>query len=216
MNKVGKFISLEGSDGAGKTSNIAILKQFLEERGYAVHVTREPGGNGSEVCEKIREILLDKGNKICAKTEMLLMAASRAEHIEKVILPYLRAGHVVLSDRYVDSSYAYQGFGRGLEDATFKVNQFATDGLEPDFTLFFDIPFEESQRRLAERHRRSGDNNRLDNETVEFKKAVYDGYQQCFLNFPHRMVRIDALPELPVVQAKVLEWARIHFPVLEG
>lgn len=212
MKKIGKLITLEGADGSGKSTNAKVLKEFLESQGYSVHLTREPGG--SEVGEKIRDILLN--NKISGVTETLLFAAARADHIEKVIKPHLAHGTIVISDRFVDSSYAYQGWGRVLYDETLMVNDMALQGFEPDHTLFFDIPLEESIRRLEERNRRLSDNNRLDDESLHFKDRVFKGYQHCLKTYSHRMVRIDALPEPEEVAAKVIAWARLHFPPVEA
>ncbi len=208
MSKVGKFISLEGADGAGKSTNVKVLKSFLESQGYKVLVTHEPNG-------KYRDIILNE--KLTGLAEMFMFAANRAEHVAKLIKPHLEKGYIVISDRYVDSSYAYQGSGRDLEEETLIVNDWAMQGLMPDHTLFFDIPFEESIRRLEERNRRASDiaNNRLDDETVEFKRKVFSGYEKCLKLYSHRMVRIDALPEEAEVAAKVIAWARIHFPAVE-
>lgn len=203
----GKFITFEGPDGSGKTTNAAVLAMHLRERGYKVIVTREPGG--CPLSENIRELLL--GNKMDPVTEMLLMAASRREHLKHKIVPALYAGHVVISDRFYDSSIAYQGFGRGLFNETTAVNEIVLEGFQPDYTLFFDIPLEESSRRLAERNRRKGDNNRIDEESDEFKKAVHTGYDHQFRKNQHRMFRINALPDSDDVAQQVIRWANSIF-----
>lgn len=206
----GAFITFEGPDGAGKTTNIRVMQETLEERGYSVVITREPGG--TPVGEKLREILLN--DYVDSITEMLLMAAARREHLVNVIKPLMGAGNIVISDRFVDSSYAYQGFGRQLLDETYIANDWVLAGFQPNHTLFFDIPLEESIRRLNERQRRSTDNDRLDKEKLEFKHQVYLGYQHALKTAPNRMVRIDALPEPEVVAEKVRAWVRQHFPVV--
>ena len=143
---MGVFVSLEGPDGSGKTMQIGLLRESLEKAGYRVLCTREPGGPSSS--EEIRKVLLDPANqKMTARTEALLYAAARAQHVEEVIRPALEEGCIVISDRFTDSSLVYQGIGRGLGvEKVREINAFATDGLEPDLTLVIQIDYEEGLR----------------------------------------------------------------------
>lgn len=137
----GKFITVEGSDGSGKTSFINFATEYLKEEGYKVITTREPGG--TEFSEKVRELLFDSSNDIDAKTESLLFCASRRDHIVKKILPHVNDGYIVICDRFVDSSIAYQSYGRGLsKQDILDINAYATDNLEPDLTLYFCVDVE--------------------------------------------------------------------------
>lgn len=134
----GYFISVEGGDGSGKSTQMQRIEAYLTEMGQEVLLTREPGG--TPMAEKIREMILDPANRdLTGRAEMLLYAAARAQHVEEKILPALRAGKTVLSDRFTDSSIAYQGFGRGLGDMVAEVNHIATGGVEPDLTIFLNI-----------------------------------------------------------------------------
>lgn len=134
----GYFISVEGGDGSGKSTQMQKIEAYLTEMGQEVLLTREPGG--TPMAEKIREMILDPANRdLTGRAEMLLYAAARAQHVEEKILPALRAGKTVLSDRFTDSSIAYQGFGRGLGDMVAEVNRIATGGMEPDLTIFLNI-----------------------------------------------------------------------------
>ena len=134
----GYFISVEGGDGSGKSTQMQKIEAYLTEMGQEVLLTREPGG--TPMAEKIREMILDPANRdLTGRAEMLLYAAARAQHVEEKILPALRAGKTVLSDRFTDSSIAYQGFGRGLGDMVAEVNRIATGGVEPDLTIFLNI-----------------------------------------------------------------------------
>ena len=141
----GLFITIEGGDGAGKSTQIENISRFFEEKGLVVMHTREPGGTA--ISEKLREILLDKDNKeMEAVTEMLIYAASRAQHVREKVMPALERGEIVICDRFVDSSVAYQAYGRGLGDMVAEVNSHATGGLEPDITFWLDIDRESGNR----------------------------------------------------------------------
>lgn len=187
MNE-GFFITIEGPDGAGKSTQIPLIKGFLESRGLEVVLTREPGG--TLIGEKIRELLLDKEHQEMSDiTEALLYAASRAQHVEELIKPALKEGKVVLCDRFVDSSLVYQGMGRGLGIKTIKsINNFATSGLEPDLTIFLDIAPEIGLQRVKSRE----EEDRLEQEKLEFHKKVYEGYIELVHMYPQRMKVIDA------------------------
>lgn len=184
--KKGLFISIEGLDGAGKSTQMQFIKEFLEKRSFQVLLTREPGG--TNIGEKIREILLDPQHQEMADmTEALLYAASRAQHVEEFILPALKEGKVVLCDRFVDSSIAYQGGARGLgQQAVKDINSFATRGLQPNLQIF-DISPEISLGRI---HPEKVD--RLEQEKVEFHKGVYDTYLSLAKENPNRIKIVKA------------------------
>lgn len=184
----GLFITFEGNDGSGKSSALQTVKQELLELGYDVIYTREPGG--SPIAEKIREVILDKDNVgMDPKTEALLYAASRREHIVKTILPALEAGKVILCDRFLDSSLAYQGYSRdlGLENVL-EMNQFATEGLYPDLTILVCTRPEIGMSRIKKDER---DMDRLELEKMTFHNKVYDGYIALSGKFKDRIVVIN-------------------------
>lgn len=168
---IGKFISLEGPDGSGKTSVIKELKKQLNDLGYEVVTTREPGG--SPIAERIREVILDVNNTAMdAKTEALLFAASRRQHLVETILPALEEGKIVLSDRFIDSSIAYQGVARGIPaEDIWAINQFGIEDHMPDLTLLIDVSAEVGLERIYKaRGQRQFD--RLDQESIEFHQLV--------------------------------------------
>ena len=161
MNR-GLFITFEGPDGSGKTTQIKMLAQHCAERGFDVVLTREPGG--TPISEKIRNIILDPGNiEMAGTTEALLYAASRAQHVSQLIIPSIEQGRIVLCDRFVDSSIAYQGFARGLGDGVRVINEFATLGIRPDLTFFFDVDPETAHARNVA----SGKSDRLELEAID-------------------------------------------------
>ena len=197
----GLFITIEGPDGAGKTSVINELYprlQTIAKKG--IIKTREPGGG--EISEKIREILLDPGhNEMDERTEALLYAASRRQHLVEVILPALNQGKIVICDRFVDSSLAYQGAGRriGLEEIA-RINEFATEGTKPDFTLYLDVDSDTGLRRIQKNRAYQFD--RLDSEGLEFHQRVRHAYLKLAEEDPFRIHRVDARMSLPdVVEA---------------
>ncbi len=183
------FITLEGPEGAGKTTQLRGLADFLRQRGLSVVTTREPGGTA--IGDQIRHVLHDTAN--CAMSpaaEVLLYAASRAQLVAEVIRPALAAGHVVLCDRYADSTMAYQGYGRGLDrDDLAVLTAIATGGLRPDLTLLLDLAVE---RGLARRRDMGEEMNRLDLETVDFHRRVRAGYLALAAAEPARWWRVDA------------------------
>lgn len=207
--KSGYFITFEGPDGAGKTTVINKLVDLLN-LGDEVLLTREPGG--SKIAEKIREIILDpKNEEMDDKTEALLYAAARAQHLEEVINPALKAGKLVISDRYLDSSLAYQGMGRGLGiDAVYQINQFATDGLLPDLTILLDLKPEEGLKRIGKY--RSED--RLELAGLEFHQKVYTGYQEVAKKYPERVKMVDASQSVDQVVADCLQLIKENLPNL--
>jgi len=193
------FITFEGSEGSGKTSQIESLGGFLCQSGYDVLTTREPGGTG--IGEQIRAVLSNLENTAMQpRTEILLFQASRAQLVEEVIQPHLRKGGVVLCDRYADSTLAYQGYGYQLELEPLRaLISFATGGLKPDLTLFLDVEVEEGLRRRS----RGGELNRLDTYELDFYKRVRQGYMQLISEEPHRWVIIDAGGPPDQVQAAI-------------
>lgn len=198
----GTLISFEGPEGAGKSSILEAILPLLEEKGIPYITTREPGG--VDIAEKIRQVILDPDHtSMDAKTELLLYIASRRQHLVERVLPALAAGKVVLLDRFIDSSVAYQGYGRGLsvEDIEW-LNQFATDGLKPDLTLYFDLDVEEGLARIARNQEREV--NRLDLEGLELHYKVRKGYLALAEKEPERIVKIDASQPFEAVLADVL------------
>lgn len=183
------FITLEGSEGSGKSSQVGPLVAALKESGYDVIATREPGG--TPIGDQIRAVLHDMANTdMHARTEILLFQAARAQHVEQLILPSLKAGKIVVCDRYADASMAYQGYGRetDLEQLKFLIN-YATCGLKPDLTLFLDVDVEEGLRR---RLKSGGEWNRLDALKLAFYQRVRDGYLSLVHEDPDRWVVINA------------------------
>lgn len=189
---LGKFITIEGTDGSGKTTVTKMLEEYLLNKGYKVITTREPGG--VDVSEKIRNIILFED--IDPKTEALLFAASRREHIIKKIIPALSAGYVVLCDRFLDSSIAYQVFGRNLDEQNvLDINSFALEGLEPDLTLYFDVDINTGLSRVSNRI----ENNNLDNEQNDFYIRVKKGYDYTSEKYQNRVVKINANNDINTV-----------------
>lgn len=184
----GFFITVEGMDGCGKTTQINKMVQYLRRQGRYVVTTREPGG--TSLGEKIRQILLDVDNKnMSAEAELMLYAASRAQLVSSLVLPAVSEGKIVICDRFVDSSIAYQGFGRNLGmDVVEKVNSYALQGCKPDLTIFFDV----SPQEVLYRKIRSDKEDRIESETIEFHERVYQGYQQLARQDKERIKIIDA------------------------
>ncbi|MDO5457501.1 MAG: dTMP kinase [Atopococcus tabaci] len=202
---LGRFISFEGPDGSGKTS---VLEQILPEiRKWTdknVILTREPGG--SEIAESVRHIILKPENTAMdSRTEALLYAASRRQHLAERVLPALNRGDWVITDRYVDSSIAYQGVARGIGiEEVYEMNQFATEGLMPELTLYLDVRAEVGLSRI-ERNRHVDEINRLDKEKLEFHQQVRQGYLQVLERFPERIVKINAENDIDTVSKECLE-----------
>ncbi|WP_144463407.1 dTMP kinase [Siminovitchia fortis] len=196
----GLFITLEGPEGAGKTTMIEKLAEDLAVDGVEVLATREPGGIG--IAEKIRTIILDKEHTMMdPRTEALLYAAARRQHLTEKVLPALREGKVVLCDRFIDSSLAYQGYARGLGiDEVYAINEFAIQGAMPDATLYFDIEPEMGLKRIARNAGREV--NRLDLEKVGFHRKVREGYHLLLQRFPDRIILIDASAPIDSVYQK--------------
>ena len=191
------FISIEGPDGSGKSSAIKIVYDRLISEGYKIVQTREPGG--TPISEKIREIILDKNNtEMDGRTEALLYAASRRQHLVQKVWPSLKEGYLVFCDRYLDSSLAYQGYARELGiDEVLNINLFATENSFPDLTLLFDIDPEIGLQRIASNSKREV--NRLDLEKLEFHKKVRAGYLLIAKKYPDRIKIINASKPLDEV-----------------
>ena len=191
------FITFEGGEGSGKSSALHLIDERLRKDGYETVLTREPGG--TPIAEQIRNVILDKGNTAMdSRTEALLYAASRRQHLVEKVWPALKAGKVVLCDRYLDSSLAYQGGARGLGiDNVLGVNMFATEGTFPDLTLLFDIEPELGLQRIAANASREV--NRLDLEKIEFHRGVRKTFLSLAERYPERFVIIDASQPLDKV-----------------
>ncbi len=198
----GKFISFEGPDGSGKTSVIKVVEKYFQDLGYEVIITREPGG--IKISEKIRDIIHDVEHKeMDPRTEALLYAASRAQHLNQKIIPAVDAGKVVLCDRYVDSSLAYQGFGRNLGfEEVLNINMFAIDGYFPDLTIFVDVLPEIGLKRVFSSDDR--EKNRLDLEPLKFHKKIYDGYQKIIKRYPNRIKKVNGDQPIELVAEEAI------------
>jgi len=193
------FITLEGPDGGGKSTQAALLVDFLRQRGCDVLATREPGGTA--IGDQIRLVLSNLENTAMhPRTEILLFQASRAQHVEQVIRPHLMKGGVVVCDRYADSTLAYQGYGHQVDLARLRsIVEFATGGLKPGLTLLLDIDAEEGLRRRT----KSGEWNRLDAYDLAFHQRVRQGYFELVGQEPERWVKIDASRSPQAVQADI-------------
>jgi dTMP kinase len=191
------FITLEGPEGSGKTSQLPALGAFLREAGYDVIITREPGGTA--VGDQIRAVLMNMNNvSIVPRTEILLFLAARAQHVDEVIRPALAAGKLVLCDRFGDSTLAYQGFGHQTDlDILQTLLDFSTGGLKPDLTLLVDVPVEEG---MARKHHNSSEWNRLDAYDLAFHERVRQGYFALAEAEPERWLIIDATKDKDRVQ----------------
>ncbi len=198
----GLFITIEGPEGAGKTTIIGMLATALMERGMKVIVTREPGG--IPIAEQIREVILNKENTAMdARTEALLYAAARRQHLVEKVLPHLQEGSIVLCDRFIDSSLAYQGYARGLGiDEVYSINHFAIEGKMPDATFYFDIDPKIGLDRIGQHKGREV--NRLDLEELHFHEKVREGYHLLLDRFKDRIIMIDASQSVEHVFQKAL------------
>ena len=184
----GLFITFEGIEGSGKTTQITRLATYLAQEGYPVVTTREPGG--THFGEQIRNVLLSVNTgKLCAETELFLYLASRTQHLHEIILPSLRTGKIVLCDRFSDATLAYQGSGRRLADGPVKkVVAYAAQGIQPDLTLLLDLDVEKGLSRVQYR----GTSNRLDRESLQFHQRVRRGYLKLARSEPRRIRMVDA------------------------
>jgi dTMP kinase len=210
----GTFITFEGIDGSGKSTQLRLLADFLRKQGCDVLATREPGG--TPVGLRLRAALLDGKEEVDPLTELLVFAADRAQHVRRVLRPALESDRVVLSDRYADATIAYQGAGRGFApELISEIVQLATEGLKPDLTLLFDLPVNESvirTRRRSEGKSRSHPGDRLDAEDMEFHLRVRDSYLRLAAEEPERFRIIESSGPLEITQNQVKE---IIVPFLE-
>jgi dTMP kinase len=205
------FITFEGIDGCGKSTQLRMLASELRLRGQEVVVTREPGG--TPLGGRIRQLLLDSEEQVDPLAELLLYAADRAQHVRTHVRPALDSGHIVLSDRYADATVAYQGAGRGFPDELVsELVALATGGLMPHLTLIFDLPVDESQRRQAHRTSKGHKRDRLDAEDAAFHTRVRDAYLRIAAAEPERVRVIDASGSVQETQALVM---RAVMPLLE-
>ena len=183
--KKGLFITFEGADGCGKTTQLKLLAEYLKNIGREVVITREPGGKG--LGEKVREILLNYEGEVSDRCESFLFLADRAQNIDIIVNPAVEEGKIVLCDRHIDSTVAYQGFGRGLDIERIKMlNDIATNGRKPDLTIVFDIDVETSQKRVG------SDKDRMESAGIEFHNRVRNGYLQIANDEPERIKVVNS------------------------
>lgn len=196
--KRGLFISIEGPDGSGKSTQINLLRDFFNCQERAVILTREPGG--TVISEKIRQIILDKEHtEMDPMTEALLYAAARAQHVAEIIKPALEEGITVICDRFVDSSIAYQGYGRQLAQPVQVINEYAVAGCMPDVTFLLKIDPSVGKKRIREEEQ-----DRLEKEKLEFHQAVFQGYLAMEKAYPQRIIGIDASRSIEEVSQDIL------------
>ena len=200
----GIFITMEGPDGSGKSTQIALLKEYLEAEGYNVLITREPGG--TTISEAIRGIILNKDyTEMSPVTEMLLYASARAQLIAEVVGPELDKGNAVISDRFVDSSLVYQGMARGLGvDAVYEVNKQAIGKYMPDVTFLLDLPAEVGISRKKDQK----ELDRMELESLEFHKKVAEGYRKLAVRFPERIETVDATKPIEEISSLIKDRVR--------
>lgn len=196
--KKGLFITFEGADGCGKTTQLNLLKDYLEKNGYEVVLTREPGAKG--LGEKIREILLNYSGPVADRCESFLFLADRAQNIETIVQPAINEGKIVLCDRHTDSSVAYQGYGRGLDiEQIKKLNNLATGGMQPDLTLVFDVDIDTSMQRVGK------DKDRMESSGNDFFNRVRNGYLELAKQEPERIRVIDSTKSIDEIHENVLK-----------
>lgn len=196
--KKGLFITFEGADGCGKTTQIELLNNYLTKTGKQTLLTREPGAKGLGV--KLREILLNYDGDVSPNCESFLFLADRAQHIDCIINPALKDGKVVLCDRHVDSTVAYQGFGRGIDlEKIHYLNNIATSGLKPDLTIVFDIDVETSQKRVGQ------NKDRMESAGIDFFNKVRNGYLKIAQSEPNRVKIIDSSDTIENIHKQVVE-----------
>ena len=194
----GLFITFEGGDGCGKTTQIKLLDEYLRAKGYKTLLTREPGAKG--LGEKIREILLNYDGEVSPRCESFLFLADRAQNIDCIIRPALAEGTIVICDRHTDSSVAYQGYGRGLDiDRIKKLNALATDGLVPDLTIVLDVDVETSQARVG------SVKDRMESAGIEFFERVRNGYLEIAKQEPERVKVVDSKQSIEDIHKQILE-----------
>jgi dTMP kinase len=209
---ISAFITFEGIDGCGKSTQLRLLASVLRMRGVEVVTTREPGG--TPLGQKLRHALLEAEGQVDPLAELLLYAADRAQHVRALVRPALSSGHIVLSDRYADATVAYQGAGRGFETQTVaEIVALATGGLKPDLTLLFDLPVAEAQERASHRTRNGRPGDRLDSEDEAFHTRVREAYLQVADDDPARVRVVNASASIEETHQSVLN---IVIPYLES
>ncbi len=204
MPDAGKFITFEGPEGSGKTTQIALLKKYLAGRGFSVLTTREPGGE--DAAEKIRQVLLSPKYSLEPMAELFLYASSRIQHVEKIIKPALKKGMIVLSDRFYDATMAYQGYGRRIsKDLIKKINRLSSPGLKPDLTILMDIEPHLGLKRA--RHNKKSlkkEVDRIEKESLAFHRRVRGGYLKLSRKEPER-IKVVKVKEVKETQEKIRE-----------
>lgn len=199
----GKFITFEGIDGSGKSTQLRMIASELRVRGFEVLTTMEPGG--TPLGRRLRAAFLETEENVAPLAELLLFAADRAQHVNFLIKPALAEGKIVISDRYADATFAYQGAGRGFSEETVNaVIKLATDGLKPDLTLFFDVPVEKAIIRTNARTDEETQKNRMDSETIEFYERVRTAYLGIAEREPERFIVIDGDSSVGEIKAIIL------------
>ncbi|MGI8638332.1 MAG: dTMP kinase [Pyrinomonadaceae bacterium] len=200
----GKFITFEGIDGSGKSTQLRMLASELLMQGFKVLMTCEPGG--TPLGRRLREAFLETEENVSPLAELLLFAADRAQHVSFLVKPAIEEGKIVISDRYADATFAYQGAGRGFPEKTVnQVIELATDGLKPNLTLFFDLPIEKAFLRMNSRSHNGEQKNRMDKETAEFYERVRAAYLKIAANEPERFRIINASNSIEEIHTKVIE-----------
>lgn len=196
----GLFISMEGPDGAGKSTQIELLRRYLADKGYEIVITREPGG--TVISEAIRQLILNKEYvEMCSNTELLLYAAARAQLVNEVIRPSLEGGKAVICDRFVESSVVYQGIARGMGiETVYAVNEYALEGLRPQLTFFLDLDAEEGLRRK----KKQAELDRMEAAGLEFHQKVTEGYRMLAEREKERIMRISATLPQEDIHAKIV------------
>jgi len=203
---LGKFITFEGIEGSGKTTQIKRVADYLAGENFQLVITQEP--SGTDIGAKISDILFHREHvAMCPETELFLFCAARAQHVREVILPALKKGKIVLCDRFSDATYAYQGAGRGLDENFIRmINDFSALNLKPDMTLLFDLPVETGLTRATQRNNRLDKPSMMDRfekETLDFHQRIRDGYLERMKQEPERFRRIDATRDIHAVQQDV-------------
>lgn len=203
--KKGLFITFEGIDGCGKTTQLNLLAEYLKSKDFEVLITREPGAIG--LGEKLREILLNYDGEVSSNCEAFLFLADRAQHIDMLVKPAIEAGKIVLCDRHTDSTIAYQGYGRGVDLKQIKtLNEIATSGLKPDLTFVFDVDMETSQSRVGK------NKDRMESAGLEFHKKVRQGYLEIAKQEPERVKVINSKDSIENIFEKVKEYISLNLP----
>jgi len=199
MSKKGLFITFEGTDGVGKSTQIRLLKSKLDEKGIEVVLTREPGG--TDISEKIRDIILSKDNsEISYMTEAMLYAASRAQLVAQIIKPALEQGKTVISDRFIDSSIVYQGYGRKLGNAVYEINKYAVGDCMPDVTFLLKLDPDTGIKRAS-----GEEPDRIESEDISYHRSVYQAYEKLEEEYPDRIIGIDATGSPKAVNESIMK-----------